>query len=82
LASFLGISASHLSASFKKNIGTPPMRYLLELRLTRAAYLLANVNMSVSQVAREAGFSDPLYFSRQFKKRFGLSPRHYRQSRP
>jgi AraC family transcriptional regulator, arabinose operon regulatory protein len=79
LAGFVGLSASHLSAEFSKHLGTPPMRYLLELRLTRAAYLLANANLSIAEVAREAGFRDPLYFSRQFKKRFGLSPRPYRR---
>ncbi len=79
LASFVGLSASHLSAEFRKHVGMPPMRYLLESRLTRAAYLLANINMSISEVAHESGFRDPLYFSRQFRKRFGLSPRPYRQ---
>jgi AraC-like DNA-binding protein len=79
LASFAGLSASHLSAEFRKHLGTPPMRYLLESRLTRAAYLLADVNMSISEVAREVGFRDPLYFSRRFRKRFGLSPRPYRR---
>jgi len=79
LASFAGMSASYLSAEFRKHIGMPPMRYLLETRLTRAAYLLADVNMSISEVAREVGFRDPLYFSRQFRKRFGLSPRPYRR---
>jgi AraC-like DNA-binding protein len=79
LASFAGLSVSHLSAEFRRHVGTPPMRYLLEVRLTRAAYLLADVNMSVSDVAAEVGFRDPLYFSRQFRKRFGLSPRGYRR---
>ena len=79
LASFAELSASHLSAEFRKHIGVPPMRYLLELRLTRASYLLADANMSISEVAREAGFRDPLYFSRQFRRRFGLCPRSYRR---
>jgi AraC family transcriptional regulator of arabinose operon len=79
LASFAGLSVSHLSAEFRRHLGVPPMRYLLELRLRRAAYLLADVNLSVSEVARESGFSDPLYFSRQFRRRFGQSPRKYRR---
>ncbi len=79
LASFAGLSASHLSAEFRKHLGVPPMRYLLELRLARASYLLADANNSVAEVAREAGFRDPLYFSRQFRRHFGLSPRAYRR---
>jgi len=82
LASFAGLSVSHFSAEFRRHLGTAPMRYLLELRLKRAAYLLADVNLSVSEVAREAGFGDPLYFSRQFRRRFGSSPREHRRRQP
>jgi AraC-like DNA-binding protein len=79
VASVAGLSASHFSAEFRAHIGTPPMRYLLELRLRRAAYLLTDRNASVGEVARAAGFRDPRYFSRQFSKRFGASPREYRR---
>ena len=40
---------------------------------------ITDVNLSVSEVAREAGFQDPLYFSRQFRRRFGASPREHRR---
>jgi AraC family transcriptional regulator of arabinose operon len=81
LAAAVGISASHLSAEFRRHLGVPPMRYLLEARLRRAAYLLGDADLAVSEVARECGFEDPLYFSRQFRRRFGASPRGYRQAR-
>lgn len=81
LAAFAGLSVSHFSAEFRRHVGMPPMRYLLELRLRRAAYLLVDQNRSVADVARETGFTDPLYFSRQFRKQFGLSPRPYRKRR-
>ncbi len=80
LASFAGLSVSHFSAEFRRHLGMPPMRYLLELRLRRAAYLLADANLSIAEVAREAGFQDPLYFSRQFRRRFGASPRLHRRN--
>jgi AraC-like DNA-binding protein len=57
------------------------MRYLLERRLKQAAYLLADVNATVAEVARAVGFRDPLCFSRQFRRSFGLSPRPYRRAR-
>jgi AraC family transcriptional regulator of arabinose operon len=81
LAAFAGLSVSHFACEFRKFVGVPPMRYLLERRLKHAAYLLADVNATVAEVARAVGFRDPLYFSRQFRRRFGLSPRPYRQAR-
>jgi AraC-like DNA-binding protein len=81
VASAARMSVSHLSARFREHLGTPPMRYLLELRLRQAAYLLADRNAGVGEVARAVGFRDPLYFSRQFRRRFGSSPRAYRRSR-
>ena len=81
LAAAVGISASHLAAEFRRHLGVPPMRYLLEARLRQAAYLLGDADLAVSEVARECGFADPLYFSRQFRRRFGASPRAYRRNR-
>ncbi|MHC4914218.1 MAG: helix-turn-helix domain-containing protein [Planctomycetota bacterium] len=81
LAEVVGMSASHLSAEFREHVGTPPMRYLLDRRLRQAAYLLAVEEAGVAEVARAVGFRDPLYFSRQFSKRFGASPRAYRRQR-
>jgi AraC family transcriptional regulator, arabinose operon regulatory protein len=81
LARIVGMSPSHLSSEFKKHIGLPPMRYLLEQRLRQAAYLLADQSSSVSGVAHAVGFQDPLYFSRQFKNRFGTSPTQHRRER-
>lgn len=81
LAAAVGISASHLAAEFRRHLGVPPMRYLLEARLRQAAYLLGDADLAVSEVARECGFEDPLYFSRQFRRRFGASPRGYRLAR-
>jgi AraC family transcriptional regulator of arabinose operon len=81
LAEIVGMSASHLSAEFREHVGTPPMRYLLELRLRQAAYLLAREEAGIAEVARTVGFRDPLYFSRQFRKRFGSSPRAFRKTR-
>ncbi len=79
LAQVVGMSASHLSAEFRQHFGVPPMRYLLEQRLRRAAYLLADRNAGVGEVARAVGFNDARYLSRQFRKRFGASPREYRR---
>jgi AraC-like DNA-binding protein len=75
LARAAGGSASHLRARFRAHFGTRPVAYRTALRLARARELLATTAMNVSAVARATGFDDPLYFSRAFRRRFGISPR-------
>lgn len=68
---------------FKKETGLTPHEYLVSKRMELAYALLTSgvtnrySNYSVSQVAEACGFSEPLYFSRVFKKRFGKSPSDY-----
>jgi AraC-like DNA-binding protein len=50
------------------------------MKMQRACHLLDNSDMSIKAVAAALGYSDPLYFSRLFKKTLGLSPRAYRSS--
>jgi AraC-like DNA-binding protein len=78
LTTAAGLSASQLSALFRRFFGLPPVEYLINLRIKRAELLLVNQNLSISEVSDRTGFSDPLYFSRQFKNRTGVSPSTYR----
>lgn len=64
---------------FKRRTGMPPMRYILTLRLNNAQALLVQTSYTVAEIASIVGFSDPLYFSRLFKRHFGISPRQARQ---
>jgi AraC-like DNA-binding protein len=64
---------------FKEVTGTSPYAYVLEQRLIRAAELLLSSDDPVSQISYLVGFSDPLHFSRLFKKKYGLSPEHFRK---
>ena len=56
-----------------------PIEYLTELRLKHARTLLMNTGRTVSEVAEAAGFEDPSYFARVYKKRFCLSPTQTRR---
>ena len=67
----------YLCRLFRQEMHTTPHKYLADLRLQAAADLLAAGNNSVSEVARLCGHHDPLYFSRMFKKKYGVSPREY-----
>ncbi|WP_439590850.1 helix-turn-helix domain-containing protein [Microbacterium sp.] len=81
LARIANLSPSRLSHLFAAALGIPPQRYVERERLNRAAQLLASTDRSVSAVARDVGWDDPLYFSRRFARRHGESPTAYRASR-
>jgi transcriptional regulator GlxA family with amidase domain len=74
LARECGLSPDHLRELFLARYGVRPVEYRAQLRLARARELLASTTLSVAQVARRAGYADPLYFSRVFRARFGITP--------
>lgn len=78
MAKRAGMSISTLTRHFKRATGYPPNEYLLMIRLKKGRLLLMNPDLSVSEAASMAGFSDSNYFCRQFKRHFGISPRKSR----
>ena len=75
----LPFSAGYVKKVFKKETGLTPLQYLTDKRLENAA---SNLAMSggkgnISEIAYQCGFSEPLYFSRLFKRKYGVSPRSY-----
>ena len=70
---------------FKKETGVTPHDYLNGIRMDRARQYIENgitnnySNFTVSQIAEACGFAEPLYFSRVFKKHFGVSPMLYQK---
>lgn len=76
----LGYNRAYLSRIFKKETGISPVTYLLKLRIDQAKRLLRErPELSVEQVSASVGLTDPLYFSRQFKRFCGQSPSSYRK---
>lgn len=80
LASSARMSASSLSHVFKEATGHPPIDYLIRVRIQRAMTLLRETAMPVSNVAGRVGFSDSNYFTRQFRRITGVSPREFRRT--
>ncbi|MGG4034343.1 AraC family transcriptional regulator [Paenibacillus cisolokensis] len=81
MAESLGYNRAYLSRLFKAHTGMTPMSFLLRLRIDKARQLLRDRSeLTIEQVASSAGFRDPLYFSKQFRRVYGQSPTAYRDS--
>lgn len=80
LATSCKLCTSRFMHLFKEETGMSPLAYQQSLRIGQAKVFLASTNLSVSEIAAEVGYQDPLYFSRVFKKATGVSPKVYRQS--
>jgi AraC-like DNA-binding protein len=81
LARELNISYSSFRHTFQQHTGSSPHRYLLELRLVRARYLLTQTAHSVKEIANLVGFDDEHYFCRFFKMKTGTAPGKWRADR-
>ncbi|MCM3713760.1 AraC family transcriptional regulator [Alkalihalobacillus oceani] len=73
------INVNQIAYLFQKYLSMPPGEYLNHYRLNKAKELLSSkdVRYKVKEVAEMVGFTDQLYFSRRFKKHFGISPKAY-----
>ena len=77
LARLADISVSSFRQQFKAMTGVSPMEYLIRLRIERGMELINYYSgqLSLSEIAWQCGFKDVNYFSRQFKRLYGESPR-------
>jgi len=78
LARAAGLSESRLHDCFIRDIGCSPMRHVNNLRLQRASQLLTRSSDSIEEIAYQCGFTSLFYFSRVFRKAYGVPPSKYR----
>ncbi|MFN3193746.1 MAG: helix-turn-helix domain-containing protein [Aureliella sp.] len=78
LVDISGMSRRNFIRTFESTMGTSPINYLIERRMREATKLLKTTDRNITEIAFDVGFSDSNYFSRQFKKSLGQSPRQYR----
>ena len=78
LAQMSYMSQNHLTRSFKKKYGKTVIDYIIEHRLALAESLLRDTSKTVTMIADEIGYFDYVYFSKLFKKHFGMTPKEYR----
>lgn len=77
LASYVGMGRTSMYNKIKGLTGKSPVELILDFRMEKATYYLKSGQYSVSETSYKVGFSDPGYFSRSFKKHFGITPADY-----
>ncbi len=77
----LGMSRVNLYKKMTALTGKTPVEFIRLVRLKRSTELLMENSYTVSEIAYEVGFSDPRYFSKQFKAEYKILPSKYRESR-
>lgn len=78
MARELGVSTPTLFRKFSKYFSMSPSNYINDIRLQKASFLLEKSGLMVKEIAGLVGISDMFYFSKLFKKKYGVSPQAYR----
>ena len=79
LANIAKYSEYHFLRFFKNETGKTCTQYINNFRVEKAAILLSNTNLSITDIAYEVGFGDISYFIKTFKKQMSISPAKYRK---
>ncbi len=78
LSAEVGYSPTYLSTLFRKETNYSPISYFSHLKILKACEFLDYTNMKVKEISFNLGYTDPYYFTKDFKKKMGMSPRQYR----
>src|SRR5215218_10747124 len=78
LGELVNLSASRFRHLFKQETGTTPGQYLREMRFRKAEAMLRTTFLSVKEIGEEVGLLSISHFMKDFKKRYGMTPREYR----
>lgn len=79
LAAKFYMNQFHCSRLFKKVLGKTFSEYVQGIRISKASQLIRGTNLSIEEIAQKVGYSDYFYFSKVFKKEFGITPAKYRK---
>lgn len=81
LSAVTHLQKNYLISKFKNEFGTTPIEYVSELRLDASIKdINKNPSCTIKEVCQKYGFNDSKYFSRLFKKRYGINPTTYRKN--
>ena len=79
IAKEVHVSEPYLRKVFKRSTGKTLSAFLINHRLSKAADLLRGADYSIRELCYQTGYSDDVYFVREFKKKFGVPPKKYRR---
>lgn len=79
LAKILDLDPVYFANLFSSTLGIPPTQYIIKKRLEHAQTLLTSTNMKVKEIAEASGIDNPMYFSKLFKDKIGMTPGAYRK---
>jgi AraC family transcriptional regulator, arabinose operon regulatory protein len=78
IANEAGYSPTYFTTLFRKATNYSPLSYFTHLKILKACEFLDYTRMKVKEISFQLGYFDPYYFTRDFKKKMGMSPRQYR----
>lgn len=78
LAEQYHFNPNYLCRVFKREVGMPLTEYLIHTRLEKSCLMLRNTQILVNKIAEKCGYTDYFYFSRLFKRKYGITPSQYR----
>ena len=68
-----------LIRTFRKELNTTPIEYMISMRLEHAKQLLSFSELSINEISCSSGYNSPAFFSSEFRKKFGMTPSAYRE---
>lgn len=80
VAEACGLSVNHFSRAFRRSMGKPPHRWLLDRRIERARELLRGTEVSLADIALACGFAEQSHFTRVFTRTVGIPPGAWRRA--
>lgn len=78
IAQALSFSPSYLTRYFKEKQGVSLMQFIDQKRFSKSKELLANTDLSVTEIREQCGYTDAANFSRKFRQHEGITPKQYR----
>lgn len=80
LAAQVGLSTSAFTRAFKETTGSSPYQYVKDVRLNRARELVVDQRLGTADIARHVGYASSSHFIKEFRTRFGTTPKDYASS--